>query len=66
MSPMGSSLEQVVPPSVIGARSRPRTIVLDSPRSLDEFRRTLRTPLLPPARILVDSRFVDDSDDDEE
>ena len=60
MSPIGSSLQRV-PPSVSGVRTQ-RTIVLDSPRSLDKFRRTLRSPLLPPARIVVDPRFVDDSD----
>jgi len=50
-------------PSVIGAGRERRTIVLDSPRSLDELRRALRAPFLPAARIVVDPRFVDDSDE---
>ncbi len=47
--------------SAVAGSSPSRIVVIDSVQALDDFRRSLRNPILPPARVVLDPDFVEGS-----
>jgi hypothetical protein len=53
--------EARMPRSTVADDSPSPVFIVDSPRALHELRQRLRSPVLPPARVVLDPVFVPDS-----
>jgi len=45
--------------SAVAEGSSSRSVVIDCPQALDDLRRALRRPVLPPVRVILDPAFVE-------